>query len=139
VRRFSDFQSHLDIPRAVLSERLAGLVEQGILERRPDPDHRGRFLYELTAPGRELWPVVYSLYTWSDHNRDPSNRRFRHAVCGTELDQTGTCRSCGITPAVEDVTMELRRKRRSRRTDPVALALEKPHRLLEPIEAAQPR
>src|ERR1700690_1478964 len=37
VRRFNDFQAHLDIPKAVLSDRLNGLVEDGILERRPDP------------------------------------------------------------------------------------------------------
>ena len=42
VRRFSDFHAHLDVPKAVLSDRLTGLVEHGILERRPDPDHAGR-------------------------------------------------------------------------------------------------
>ena len=34
VRRFDDFQADLDIPRSVLSNRLAGLVETGIMERR---------------------------------------------------------------------------------------------------------
>jgi DNA-binding HxlR family transcriptional regulator len=37
VRRFSDFQVHLDIPRAVLADRLNGLVEDGLLVRIPDP------------------------------------------------------------------------------------------------------
>jgi DNA-binding HxlR family transcriptional regulator len=40
----------LDIPKAVLSDRLTGLVDDGILERSPDSDHRGRHLYELTHP-----------------------------------------------------------------------------------------
>ncbi|MBV8713141.1 MAG: helix-turn-helix transcriptional regulator, partial [Solirubrobacterales bacterium] len=35
VRRFNDFHVHLDIPKAVLSDRLSGLVEDGILEREP--------------------------------------------------------------------------------------------------------
>ena len=35
VRRFSDLQRHLDIPRAVLSGRIASLVEAGLVERRP--------------------------------------------------------------------------------------------------------
>jgi DNA-binding HxlR family transcriptional regulator len=138
VRRFSDFQSHLDIPKAVLSERLTGLVEQGILERRADPDHRGRYLYELTAAGRDLWPVVHSLFSWTEQHRAPSDRRFRHTRCGTELDHTAACPSCGITPPVEDVTMELRRARKGSRTDPVALALAKPHRMLEPLDTAAP-
>ena len=37
VRRFNDFQAHLDIPKAVLSDRLNGLVEDGILERLARP------------------------------------------------------------------------------------------------------
>jgi DNA-binding HxlR family transcriptional regulator len=133
VRRFSDFQGHLDIPKAVLSERLSGLVERGILERRPDPDHRGRHLYELTAAGRELWPVVHALFTWSDHNQAPNSRLFRHASCGTELDETARCPSCNVTPPVGDILMEPRR--RSSRTDRVALALHEPHRLTEPLPA----
>ena len=66
VRRFNDFQGHLDVPKAVLAERLSRLVEQGILERTPDPDHGGRHLYELTAAGRELWPVLHALLVWGD-------------------------------------------------------------------------
>jgi len=34
VRRFDDFQADLDVPRSVLSNRLAALVESGIMERR---------------------------------------------------------------------------------------------------------
>src|SRR5688500_12687110 len=52
VRRFSDLQRHLDIPRAVLSARLAALVEAGIVE--PDP-------YRLSERGEELWPAVHAL------------------------------------------------------------------------------
>src|SRR6516162_8127484 len=33
VRRFSDFHSHLGIPKAVLAERLAFLVEQRVLTK----------------------------------------------------------------------------------------------------------
>src|SRR5919109_3453280 len=61
VRRFSEFQAHLDIPKAVLADRLEGLVEQGVLERRPDPRHAGRKLYVLTPAGRDLWPAVHAL------------------------------------------------------------------------------
>jgi len=54
VRRFNDFHAHLDAPRTVLSTRLQGLVDTGMLERRPDPQHAGRMLYELTPAGRAL-------------------------------------------------------------------------------------
>ncbi|HTP22749.1 MAG TPA: helix-turn-helix domain-containing protein [Solirubrobacteraceae bacterium] len=134
VRRFSDFHAHLDVPKAVLSDRLSGLVEHGILERRPDPDHAGRSLYELTETGRELWPVLHSLLVWSERHSFPNSRLFRHATCGTELDDAADCPTCGITPPVGDIITEPRPGRSRRRDDPVAVALRSPHRLLEPLE-----
>ena len=80
VRRFNDFQAHLDIPKAVLSDRLNGLVADGILTRAPDPAHAGRHLYELTDGGRELWPVIHALLVWGGKHRRPNSRVFRHAL-----------------------------------------------------------
>jgi DNA-binding HxlR family transcriptional regulator len=134
VRRFSDFRVHLDIPKAVLSERLAGLVEHGIFERRPDPDHAGRHLYELTAAGRELWPVLHSLVAWSDRNGYANSRTFRHANCGTELDDNGYCPTCELSPKAQDIVSVLREGRGLVRDDPVAVALREPHRLLDPLQ-----
>jgi DNA-binding HxlR family transcriptional regulator len=134
VRRFNDFQAHLDIPKAVLSDRLSGLVQDGILERRQDPEHGGRHLYELTAAGRDLWPVLYALLIWGGRHREPNSRVFRHADCGTPLDDAGFCPSCQVTPGPQAILTARRRGRAARRTDPVTVALRTPHRLLEPIE-----
>ena len=56
VRRFDDFQLELEIPRSVLSNRLAGLVELGIMERREyrEDGQRARIEYPLTEMGRAL-------------------------------------------------------------------------------------
>ena len=54
VRRFSDLQRHLDVPRAVLSARIATLVEGGLVERRPYRPGRDELL--LTERGEELCP-----------------------------------------------------------------------------------
>jgi DNA-binding HxlR family transcriptional regulator len=134
VRRFSEFQAHLDIPKAVLSDRLSGLVEEGILVRRVDPDHRARHLYELTAAGRDLWPALHALLAWGDRHRGPNSRHFRHAACGTILDPSGRCTTCDVTPPPEDVVTEPRRSRRPQRDDPVARALREPRPLLAPLE-----
>jgi DNA-binding HxlR family transcriptional regulator len=134
VRRFTDFHAHLDIPKAVLSDRLSGLVEEGVLERHPDPGHAGRQLYELTAAGRDLWPVIHSLLVWGDRHRAPNSRFFRHGECGTELDDRGACPACGVTPVPQDIVSE-RRGRRALRGDPVSKVLSAPRRLLDPIEA----
>jgi DNA-binding HxlR family transcriptional regulator len=134
VRRFNDFQAHLGIPKAVLADRLNGLVAHGVLERRPDPQHAGRSLYVLTAAGRELWPALRALLVWGDRHRRPNSRVFCHAACGTALDDDGYCAHCEQAPAPEDILTVPRRSHARPRTDPVATALRHPHRLLEPIQ-----
>ena len=136
VRRFSDFHAHLDVPKAVLSERLNGLVEHGILERQPDPEHSGRQLYELT----EAWPGA-------------SGRCCTHCLCGvsTTRSRTAACSARGVWDRArcngrlphtarsrrrcEDIITEPRTGRAPFRDDPVAIALRGPHRLLEPVRA----
>jgi DNA-binding HxlR family transcriptional regulator len=132
VRRFSELRGHLDIPRAVLSARLDALVEQGIVERRPD-----RTGFDLTAAGRELWPIVHGLIVWGDRHRpvDGGPRRlFVHAACGTSLAAGGECPSCEVTPDPADVETHRGPGRDpARRHDPVSRALRSPHRLLTPL------
>ncbi|MBO0747689.1 MAG: helix-turn-helix transcriptional regulator [Acidimicrobiaceae bacterium] len=135
VRRFNDFQAHLDIPKAILSGRLNGLVDEGVLERLPDPEHRGRHLYGLTPAGKDLWPVVHALLVWGDRHRERSSRIFTHADCGTRLDDSGSCPRCKLTPKPEDVVTEP--LRRTGRSDPVAQALRGPHRLLDAIPSGR--
>ena len=134
VRRFNDFQAHLDVPRTVLADRLGGLVEAGILERASDPERRGKHIYELTDAGRELWPALYALLVWGDRHQYRNARTYKHVVCDSVLDDRGDCVACRVAPAPEDILTEPRRGRRHARTDPVARALRRPHRLLEPLD-----
>jgi DNA-binding HxlR family transcriptional regulator len=133
VRRFSDFVAHLDIPRAVLSDRLNGLVEEGLMERRPDPDHAGREVYELTQSARELWPALHALMRWGKRYRDKPGvpRKFMHARCGTQLDEWSACPKCHVIPPAEDVLTVGARK--PFRDDAVSAALQPQRRLLEPL------
>lgn len=135
VRRYSDFLTHLGIPKAVLSERLKGLVADGILERRQDPERPSRKVYELTQAGRDLWPAIFALRSWAARYRSPdvTRRAFTHIGCGTELASDGSCPTCQSTPAASDIVMALRAGAAPRRDDPVTLALLEPHRLLEPL------
>jgi DNA-binding HxlR family transcriptional regulator len=137
VRRFNDFEAHLDAPRTVLSTRLRALVDAGLLERRPDPEHAGRHLYEITEVGRSLWPALYALRTWGEQHTagDQGPRRvFTHDVCGTPLDPTAHCPVCQVVPEPEHVVVSpLGEPGRTARQDPVALGLREPHRLLDPL------
>src|ERR1700678_2543451 len=62
VRRFGDFAAHLDIPRAVLTARLATLTEAGVLA--VVPGAHGHDEYALTGKGADLWPAVRALLAW---------------------------------------------------------------------------
>jgi DNA-binding HxlR family transcriptional regulator len=66
--RFADFRSRLDIASDVLSERLAHLVEQGVLTREPyqEPGSRVRYSYHLTPKGRDLKVVLAAMQQWGD-------------------------------------------------------------------------
>lgn len=66
VRRFDDFVADLRISRNVLTDRLATLVDHGILERRRYQTAPDRFEYLLTERGSELFPVLIALMHWGD-------------------------------------------------------------------------
>lgn len=87
VRRFADIQEHAGVPRQVLTNRLARLVEQGVLRRVPYQSEgaRTRHEYRLTDMGLELQPVLIAITRWGDrHLADPdgSPREFAHRDCG---------------------------------------------------------
>jgi DNA-binding HxlR family transcriptional regulator len=68
VRRFADFQRQLGAPKAVLTDRLATLVDQGVLRRVPyqAEGERQRHEYRLTAKGIDLYPTLVALMQWGD-------------------------------------------------------------------------
>jgi DNA-binding HxlR family transcriptional regulator len=93
VRRFEDMRRHTAIPRQVLTNRLNGLVDAGILRRHPyrEPGERERHEYRLTPRGLDLYPVLVALAAWgdrylADHEGPPVE--FEHRGCGhrVELD-----------------------------------------------------
>ncbi|QFY07554.1 transcriptional regulator [Nonomuraea phyllanthi] len=70
LHRFDDIRRHLGISEPVLSRRLHGLVEEGVLERRPyrTPGNRTRDEYHLTEAGLELFPLLVALKAWGDRH-----------------------------------------------------------------------
>ncbi len=66
LHHFEEFQSTLGIARNILSNRLARLVENGILERTADAADRRKVAYRLTEKGRDLLPVLLSLRQWGE-------------------------------------------------------------------------
>lgn len=68
VTRFDALQRELGVSRRALAERLAGLVEHGVLERRPYSEHPPRYDYILTGKGEGLLPVLIALQDFGDRH-----------------------------------------------------------------------
>lgn len=64
LHHFEEFLSELGIARNILSNRLAKLVEHGILKRESCPDDRRKVEYRLTEKGFDLLPAMLALRQW---------------------------------------------------------------------------
>ena len=85
--RFVEFRDRLGVAPDVLTDRLATLVEFGVLEREPyqEPGARSRFAYRLTPAGRELQVVLAALQQWGDqHLPRPEGPSMLRRIAGTD-------------------------------------------------------
>jgi DNA-binding HxlR family transcriptional regulator len=64
LKHFEEFLSELGIARNILSNRLAKLVEHGILKREPCANDRRKIEYRLTEKGLDLLPAMVALRQW---------------------------------------------------------------------------
>jgi DNA-binding HxlR family transcriptional regulator len=86
VHRFNEIQEDLGISRSVLTERLARLVELGVVRVAPyrEPGQRERHEYRLTRAGVGLLPVMVALMQWGDQyvNNGHGPVELRHRSTG---------------------------------------------------------
>ncbi|MGQ0846019.1 MAG: winged helix-turn-helix transcriptional regulator [Sporichthyaceae bacterium] len=70
VTRFADFRDNLGVASDVLTDRLATLVEYGVLAKQPyrEPGSRTRFEYRLTPAGEQLGVLLGALQQWGDEH-----------------------------------------------------------------------
>ena len=101
--RYRDFQQALGIATNVLQDRLDGLVDDGIMERRPSSAQSGVSEYVLTEKGRDFAPALVALSQWGDRWAAPDGPPilYRHTGCGSELSVELTCATHG---RVQDFT-----------------------------------
>ena len=97
VRRFDEFLSRLGIARRVLTERLTGLVADGVLDKVPYQERPTRYEYRLTQKGLDLYPVILSLVHWGDAHyatMEGPPILHRHKSCGQVFRSVLICGEC---------------------------------------------
>jgi DNA-binding HxlR family transcriptional regulator len=109
VRRFDDMQRRTGAPRQVLSDRLARLVERGLLRKVPyqERGQRGRQEYRLTEAGLDLYPVLVALMQWGDrHAAGPAGppALLTHRDCGEPVRLGLTCAAGHRLASAREVT-----------------------------------
>jgi DNA-binding HxlR family transcriptional regulator len=98
VHRFDAIAAATGASRDMLTRRLRGLEEAGLVRRERYLDHPPRYEYHLTDLGRDAGEVLLVLMRFGDRHLSPEPPvRWRHAA-GTdahELDPQLVCRRCG--------------------------------------------
>lgn len=98
--RFDAMKSRLEVADSVLTKRLAGLVESGLLARKAyDDGGRTRQEYVLTPKGEDALPVLNAVTIWAEkHLPAPSDQAHLYVIhtgCGKPTTSADTCTECG--------------------------------------------
>ena len=109
VRRFADMQRRTEMPRQVLSDRLARLVGEGLLRKVPyqESGQRVRYEYRLTEKGLDLYPVLVALMEWGDRHAVGTagpQVLLEHRDCGEPVQLQLACRSGHVLGSAREVT-----------------------------------
>ncbi|HJV98151.1 MAG TPA: helix-turn-helix domain-containing protein [Arthrobacter sp.] len=98
--RFDAMKSRLAVADSVLTKRLSGLVESGLLSKKAyDDGGRTRQEYVLTTKGEDALPVLNAVVMWAEkHLPAPSEQAHMfviHSGCGQRTSSADTCTQCG--------------------------------------------
>src|ERR1700689_345388 len=109
VRRFADIQRRTGMPRQVLTDRLARLVDEGLLRKVPyrDSGQRSRDEYRLTAKGLDLYPVLVALMAWGDrYAAGPAGPQvlLQHGGGGEPVQLQLSCRAGHVVDSAHEIT-----------------------------------
>lgn len=104
--RFNEIAAGTGAPRDVLTRRLRGLEQAGVIERRRYCERPPRYEYVLTDAGNELHAVLLDLKEWGDRYCNPGAEPivFRH-TCGAEFHPVAVCSACGEPVHLGELTV----------------------------------
>ncbi|HEX8121798.1 MAG TPA: helix-turn-helix domain-containing protein [Solirubrobacteraceae bacterium] len=97
-RRFADIKRNTGVAPNILSDRLATLVDHGLLERRGTE-------YVPTEKGLDVNPVLVALMQWGDRHvfEEGAPRVLVHRTCGHDASPVLRCSHCDGELAARDL------------------------------------
>lgn len=95
ISRFDDIQRNLGISRKVLSQRLAALLEQGVLQRVAYQERPLRHEYFLTEKGADLTKVLLAMAAFGSRWEGVAEVQWEHIGCGGQARPLVACSRCG--------------------------------------------
>ncbi len=105
--RFEQFRRALGLPRGTLSNRLAHLVAEGLLQRVRYQDRPPRYEYRLTRKGGDLYPSMAAMLGWGDRwlagDAGPP-LVLLHEPCGHVCTPEVLCSQCRRAIDIQDVS-----------------------------------
>ncbi len=106
MRRFDDFQGELGIGRNMLSIRLNGLVDEGLLRRVEYQNNPPRHEYRLTDKGRAVYPVLAAMAAWGEQwlsGPEGTPIVLHHTTCNHDMHAVVVCSECAEPLNVHNV------------------------------------
>jgi DNA-binding HxlR family transcriptional regulator len=110
TRRFDDFQQRLGIARNTLADRLARLVDDGLLQKQPYQNDPVRYDYLPTEMGQDFYPVLVAMARWGDKwlaGDDGPPIEYHHVPCQHDTHAEVVCAHCREPLALSDVSIRM--------------------------------
>lgn len=107
TRRFDDFQRDLGIGRNILTQRLATLIDHGLLRRERYQENPPRDEYRLTDKGRDVFPVLAAMASWGEKwltGPEGTPLILHHTACDHDMHATVVCDQCAEPVDVRQTT-----------------------------------
>ncbi|WP_286830617.1 MULTISPECIES: winged helix-turn-helix transcriptional regulator [Kordiimonas] len=106
-RRFVDFEQSTGLQKALISDRLKYLVQEGLLAKRPVGNGKHQE-YILEERGLALFPTALLMLAWEQkwNASEGPEVKVVHTGCGHELIPELHCKACGDTVAAKGLSFE---------------------------------
>ncbi len=107
--KFDELQKKTTAATNILTNRLARMIENGVVVKVPYQERPPRFKYRLTPAGLGLLPLLLELMRYGEDwlpSHDPAPTRLRHTGCGAITRAGQTCSACGQAITLKNLRME---------------------------------